>query len=185
MEDVIGSYYVDFINNQNSVIEILCRHYIGALDSEQSQPLKRAKSILFKLFEYKSSSVKLKFEELTCEEVRRHHFTSEQLIDWLLAGDIHLITTHPHQGLINSTVPRWSMNELYNIQLPRLEKHIGFPMNEKLKCPIFQQDKIVYIRSLENNSITNCNPTLSIPITDPDNYDNEEYQQHLVTSVKR
>jgi hypothetical protein len=75
-----------------------------------------------------------------------------EIVDWLLEADIYFILNHIHQG----------MNDIdcrsININLQRLYHHPGFPNGERLSCPIFQQDKFNYIRSIPLESI----PTLKI-----------------------
>jgi hypothetical protein len=55
------------------------------------------------------------------QNMRLLRWTPNDLIDWLLASDIHFILTHPHQG-----VPRWDVSELHGA-LQRLRNHPGFP----------------------------------------------------------
>ena len=67
------------------------------------------------------------------------HWTPVELIDWILDSDFHFILTHVHQSIERfdcATVVR---------ELQRLRGHKGFPQDEELKCPVFLQDKRVYI----------------------------------------
>ena len=71
-------------------------------------------------------------------------------------SDVHFIFGHIHQGLYGL---QWDVVELQN-QLQRLYFHPGWPMGNHLKCPVFIQNKIVYI--LACKEITN--PTLKVEI---------------------
>ena len=73
----------------------------------------------------------------------------EDLVDWLLDCDFHFILSHIHQGYskYNEHQLGWKMDVLYS-QILRLQLHRGFPTGENLKCPVFTQDKIEYLRAV-------------------------------------
>ena len=58
----------------------------------------------------------------------------------MLGGHIHFIISHIHQGLENFG---WNITHMYS-ELDRLKYHPGYPMGQKLQCPIFTQDKWNY-----------------------------------------
>ena len=102
--------------------------------------------------------MKLKYlpieEYLDTDGVKDLGWGLTQLIDWLLEADIHFILNHIHQGMTDVDCRGVNGN------LHRLYHHPGFPNGENLACPIFQQDKFNYIRSIPLESI----PTLRIEI---------------------
>jgi hypothetical protein len=67
----------------------------------------------------------------------------ENIVNWLMESDIHIILTHMHQGL-SWNIPNW-LN-----QMVRLRNHYGWPAHESLQCPIFLQDKYKYIFALKD-----------------------------------
>ena len=69
-------------------------------------------------------------------------FKPKDLIDWLLDCDYHFILTHTHQA-----IEHFNCNEVVN-ELQRLRNHPGFPSGDELQCPIFLQDKRVYIEGM-------------------------------------
>ena len=95
------------------------------------------------------------------QNMRLLRWTPNDLIDWLLASDIHFILTHPHQG-----VPRWDVSELHGA-LQRLRNHPGFPNGTKLNCPVFLQHKFSYLLAIPQF----VNPTLAIQFPDVERQD--------------
>jgi len=74
------------------------------------------------------------------------------LVNWLLDCDIHFILTHPIQAMNG-----WNCSELFPM-LDMLRDHPGWPCGDQFDCPMFTQDKYVYLSSLP--SLTN--PTLKV-----------------------
>jgi hypothetical protein len=95
---------------------------------------------------------------VTTKNLRENDWTEAMLVDWLLAGDIHIIACHPHQGTNGFN---WDVTVLY-AELARLDGHIGFPRGAQCKCPIFSQDKYEYLSAVPSYT----NPTLKIPLTE-------------------
>ena len=90
------------------------------------------------------------FEVMTCDDVKTKRMDEKQLVDWLLDCDIHLIITHLHQN--TAELLRWNMSTLmYEIQ--RLYCHDGYPHRNRLRDPIFLQNKFSYLELIPN--ITN------------------------------
>jgi hypothetical protein len=103
---------------------------------------------------YLQYSDNIKIEIVFINEVRKAGFSSEQLIDWLKAADIHFILNHLHQG--NAS---WSASAI-QLDLRSLENHTGYPSGIGLSCPIFLQDKYLYINALSGRNMSI--PTLQI-----------------------
>lgn len=102
---------------------------------------------------------KLEITELTNNEIRKQQLTPQEVSDWLLESDIHIILSHIHQGLLSQNYFEWTPR-LIDQFFFRLNKHRGFPNGIFLKCPIFLQDKYVYLSAIESL----CLPTLKVPI---------------------
>ena len=106
----------------------------------------------------------IKFEIIDTDSMKREpfKFSPRELIDWLLAGDIHLIIGHLHQG--NDHL-EWDISDLLD-QYQRLRDHLGFPGGRN--DPIFLQNKILYLRALDSDDYveTLC---IGMPQIDPDN----------------
>ena len=80
-------------------------------------------------------------------DIRLDGWTLAQLIEWLKQGDIYFILSHPFQGheIMEGEMEGWDLSQM-GIQLAsNLTGRIGFPRNDKLKCPVFLQDKAKYI----------------------------------------
>lgn len=101
-------------------------------------------------------------ESVDCDTVRKRKWSPADLVDWLLEANVHIILCHPNQGCPMS----WNMIAL-DEELQRLYDHVGFPMQEQLRCPIFRQDKISYLHAVPE--ITN--PTLPIFLIEDHDYD--------------
>ena len=74
------------------------------------------------------------------ETVRHLSWSPDQLVNWLLNSDYHFILSHVHQGMTH-----WNPIEVLAALL-RLSEHLGFPSGLSLTCPIFLQDKALYIK---------------------------------------
>ena len=84
---------------------------------------------------------------LSLKEMRKNALSFADAIEWLLGAHIHVVLTHPHQGLEGSG---WGVEEVYE-EVRRLYYHTGFPCLENLKCPVFCQDKWRYLCLLPPN----------------------------------
>jgi hypothetical protein len=109
-------------------------------------------------------------EILTCDDVNVNRYSIKDIVSWLLASSVHFITGHVHQGLqlqildsssnsIQSGHRRFTMNSILS-ELQRLKLHRGFPFKNYLQCPVFLQDKYVYLAILQNQGM--CNPTFKV-----------------------
>jgi len=91
--------------------------------------------------------------------LKDRNWSAVDLIDWLLGSDIHFVLSHVHQGKSSEGINQmgWNVHHLEE-QLWRLSGHNGFPSGANLKCPIFLQDKMRYIRAVPLYT----NPTLRV-----------------------
>lgn len=82
---------------------------------------------------------------LSHKQVKENNWRQDEIFKWLLVSDIHIILCHIHQG--EKFGGAWDCSE-YILNLLSLEFHLGIPMGEYLRCPIFTQNRISYIYSL-------------------------------------
>ena len=106
-------------------------------------------------FELAEANIEIRY----VEQMREEGWSPNDLVDWLLQSHMHVILTHPHQG-----VPRWDVSEVY-AAIQNLKYHHGFPNGLQLTCPIFLQHKFAYLSSVD--PITN--PTIAVQLPRPDN----------------
>jgi hypothetical protein len=97
----------------------------------------------------------LVFECLSVYDIAVRNWGPNEVINWLLGSDIHVILTHLHQFLTH-----WDFRGVAPA-LERLSSHLGFPSGSCLRCPVFQQDKYRYIQALPSAFTI---PTLKIEI---------------------
>ena len=102
---------------------------------------------------------KLDVKYLTQKVVRKEQMTPEQVSNWLLESDIHIILSHVHQGILEPRYYDWTPRVIEEYFF-RLHQHRGFPTGIQLKCPIFLQDKFKYLSACTDI----CLPTLKVPI---------------------
>jgi hypothetical protein len=69
----------------------------------------------------------------------------------------------------------WDMREALS-HFQRLKFHTGFPTGDQLRCPVFTQDKIVYLKCLGEFA----NNTLTVPLAE-----DGEFTESCLSSVKR
>jgi hypothetical protein len=134
--------------------EISIRTYVGARENPQYHAMICA----WKEMEHKLAPKVLPYffgepEYLFIEQVNRRGMGVEDIIDWLLAGDIHFIICHIHQGFAShgKVLDMVQVKE----QLKRLWFHPGFPKGIKLTCPVLTQDKRGYLDALGVGTLTN------------------------------
>jgi hypothetical protein len=148
------------------VFTFQCRRvYLGNSQGEQVTSFKNAIGrVVATLADRK---IGMTVDYMSLKTMRDKGLSFADVIDWLLGSHLHFVITHPHQGLESSG---WSIVDIYQ-QVKRLWYHPGFPAKEKLKCPIFCQDKHVYVfrLSLHEMSI----PTLCINLQDESSSDLE------------
>lgn len=129
----------------------IVRVFVGGYDSEQDIPFYAAVNSLGGSFNPRKFDFQYKF----IKDVGDQQWGARDLVNWLLASHVHFIICHPHQGLEDMC---WYMDDLYK-QILRLFYHPGFPTGDQLRCPIFTQDKIRYIKALQ--PVGWCTPTFA------------------------
>jgi hypothetical protein len=101
---------------------------------------------------------------ITVNYINESGWSEKELVDWLLDSHIHFILSHVHQGVGNFL--HWNM-EVLDSQLQRLKFHLGFPNLGKLKCPVFLQNKYIYLSKMPMQKV---NHTLQLFLTDDSKY---------------
>ena len=101
----------------------------------------------------------VKIAYLNVTDVKNNKWKPQNLVYWLLGGNLHIVIIHPHQRMPQN----WSMADLYN-EFGRLYYHDGFPNEGKLSCPIFTQDKYGYLEPLFDSEI--CLTTLRVDLVE-------------------
>ena len=140
--------------NRNKNV-VLLRVFLGA--TRQEEPFKRgiaeAQSIL------REQNIQLQMEIFGQDYVKNEkHWTVTQLIDWLLASDVHLVPCHIHEGNLNKT-PSWNVDNIMD-QVRRLKYHLGLPMGKHVDCAVWNGNKFVLSESSEGFSA----PSMQIPL---------------------
>jgi len=152
---------------------VFVRVFTGADGSHQKGPF----LIAFEAFKRsitRTSSKVIIVEELSTKLLASHKWQPNQYVDWLLHSHVHFILGHVHQSLRLHNL-YWYMPEALR-EYQRLTYHPGFPSGEQLRCPVFTQDKLVYIRALGELA----NKTLSVPVVEDGIYDT-----HSLLEVER
>jgi len=125
---------------------IIIHAYYGGKWSPQNIPFTSAVSRL--------PHHNLTIEYMNCDDVKSAKWGIKELIDWLQASHVHMITTHVHQGYTHQKLDM----AFLQTQLQRLHYHDGFPTGNFLRCPVFTQDKYEYLSVMGSLA----NPTLRI-----------------------
>jgi len=139
---------------------ILIRVFIGGSNSVQAEDLEHA--IIKVVNKCKDCfGLTIRVEKFTNDDVKNKlKWSIGDLIDALLESDIHIISSHVHQGNISKT-GSWNMFNISN-NINRLEYHLGIPMGNHIHCPVFRQDKMELYRYLDDLSA----PTIQILLND-------------------
>lgn len=133
---------------------VLLRVFYGGSASVQSIPFLAAAGEITTL-----SESDLYVETVDICQLKDRNWSAVDLVDWLLGSDVHFVLSHVHQGKSNEGTNQmgWDVHRLEE-ELWRLSDHKGFPTGKNLKCPVFLQDKIRYIRAVPQYT----NPTLRV-----------------------
>jgi hypothetical protein len=108
---------------------------------------------------------------LTVKSCKEKGWSFEDVIDWLLSCHVHFVLSHIHQGLERRSAPL-DMSDCV-LQLQRLQFHPGFPTGDFTMCPVFNQNKGVYIEALGSMA----NPTHYMLVKDViSDYSQEEIE---------
>ena len=143
---------------RNSGGVVLVRVFTGGKASIQSGPFSSAMKRFQR--ECRSSNRVLNVECIDTQTLADLKWQPNQFVEWFLHAHVHFIIAHSHQSLFTHNL-LWNMSEAL-AQFQRLRYHAGFPTGDQLRCPVFTQDKIDYIRCLGELAIT----TLTIPVTE-------------------
>jgi hypothetical protein len=84
------------------------------------------------------------------------NWTLARVMKFLIECHCYFIINHPHQGTQDL---QWSMQEFYS-RLQCLSTRIGFPSGPNLRCPVFTQNKGLYLYRAKEY----CNPSLIIEL---------------------
>ena len=148
----------------------LVRIFSGGRQSTQSGPFFAA----LKVYQRRVGAGALRIEVMDTSMLCRFKWTPKQFVDWLLQSNIHFILAHVHQSLLLHNL-MWDMREALS-HFQRLKFHTGFPTGDQLRCPVFTQDKIVYLKCLGEFA----NNTLTVPLAE-----DGEFTESCLASVKR
>lgn len=161
------------IINRDNVI--LIRIFTGIKTSIQNDNWDCAFNNLYSKLAMAVYPKRFVIEKIGVRKVCEMKWGITDIIDWLLDSDIHFILSHIHQGFISSS-KHLNMDEVLG-QLKRLNTHNGFPNGEALNCPVFTQNKILYLRALGNMA----NNTLCIYLK----ADISLYTENVLDAIKR
>jgi len=114
----------------------LIRVFSGGEAGAQVQPFLSAISATL---DKHRTHISIMVEYLSTSQLRSKHMTPNDLVDWLLASDIHIFLSHAHQSIVT-----WNCREIIDAYW-RLCSHNGFPSGLGLFCNIFLQNKYGYL----------------------------------------
>ena len=138
----------------------LVRVFSGGKASIQSGPFHTAmKKIQRSLRSNIEGNRLLIVEEMDTARLCELKLQPKQFVDWFLRANAYFLLAHVHQSLFNHNLV-WDMKEAV-AQFQRLRYHNGFPSGDQLRCPVFTQDKISYIRYLGDLAIK----TMTVPLS--------------------
>ena len=109
-------------------------------------------------------NIDITFTEFTNDVVKyKYHWTCTELFNNLLSADIHIISTHLHQGMMaQGGLGTWNVpNILKNLR--RVRTHLGIPSGRYIDCPVATQDKMRYYDALQPLNL--CAPTIQVDIS--------------------
>ena len=142
---------------------IVVRVFSGAIYSTQAGPFKAAMQA-FKRSQSSSISRTIIVEEIDTKTLCSLKWQPYQFCNFLLHSHCYFMLAHPHQSLLLHQL-LWYMPEAL-AEYNRLKYHNGFPSGEQLRCPVFTQDKIEYIKRLGDLAL----PTLTVPLDEEGMY---------------
>ena len=120
---------------------ILIHCFHGGPHCHQLLPFKRAMDLV----RLKLPGIVIEVAYLSLSDIRKlKGWSAANFVDWLLSSHLHFITTHIHQG---TETFGWHIESLYG-ELQRLKYHPGFPNMASLGCPMFTQNKMLYLKNL-------------------------------------
>lgn len=135
-----------FRGSPNKILKILV--FESGRNAVQLKPFNEALGLAPSLQRLKSLGYSIQLRRINNDEMRSHKLFPklEDLFKCVREFDIHMFLSHIHQAIDmrTKTFKEWNIPKiLYHFDL--LELHNGFPFGEKLKCPVFTQDKFEQI----------------------------------------
>jgi len=149
---------------------LLVRIFSGGKQSTQSGPFFAA----LKAYKRQVGARTLQVEVMDTRMLCDMSLSPNQFVMWFLQSNVHFLIAHVHQSLLLHNL-KWDMREALS-QFQRLKYHTGFPTGDQLRCPVFTQDKIVYLKCLGNLA----NNTLTVPLSE-----DGEFSDNCLATVKR
>jgi hypothetical protein len=121
------------------------------------------------------NNIKLEVIILSLSEIRNDasYWTICRVIQFLIDCHCYFIVSHPHQGTQGL---QWCTQEFYT-RLQSLSARVGFPSGENLKCPVFTQNKGLYLLHAQEF----CNPTLLVDLKIWNNSNCLFYNNNLIS----
>ena len=140
---------------------VLIRGFVGGSGSEQRDSLEKALQRL--IIKYKSRNITILWEKYTNDYVRNIlKWAPCDLFTALIAADIHVVSTHVHQGMLaKGGTGTWCMENILK-SIPRLKYHLGIPNGIHVNCPVWSQNKMNLYTCLE--ALDLCIPTIYVKI---------------------
>ena len=147
-------------DNKNPNI-VLIRAFVGGSGGVQVEPLELAVERL--IIKYNSRNITIIFEKYTNDKVRNVlKWSPSDLFSALIAADIHVVSTHIHQGMLTKGgTGAWCMENILK-NIPRLQYHLGVPNGIHINCPVWSQNKMHLYACLE--ALDLCIPTIYVKI---------------------
>jgi len=139
---------------------LLIRVFSGGMAGVQVQPFLTAISAT--LAKHRSH-INIMVEYLSTSQLRTKHMTPNDLVDWLLASDIHYFLSHAHQSIV-----AWDCRDITDAYW-RLVAHNGFPSGLGLFCNIFLQNKYGYLDCMGDFCNTSIKVNLPLDTLNPVN----------------
>ncbi len=164
INDLLALTQIQAIKENEDPRKVLIRVFIGShTGGENGTPLAKAYSRVARHY-LVHRNIEVTLQEFTNDVVKyTYHWTCTELFNHLLAADIHIISTHLHQGLLAlGGLGTWHMeNILKNLQ--RCRTHLGVPSGRFVDCPVATQDKMRYYEALQPLGL--CAPTIKVDIS--------------------
>jgi len=162
LDKILAIAEIDGLNKNKNDNIVTIGIFTGGSDARQKDDVINAAGVVESFFQ--DLGIEIRYSIFDNETVfNKKHWTPSDLINFLLEHDIHLIPTHGHQGNIarGNDINRlmWTANE-YVDKLQLLQYHLGYPNGRYLFCPVYLQDKFMYLTHLQKY----CTPSLSIEI---------------------
>ena len=156
---------IDGLRANKNPKRVLIRAFTGAVKAELSTPVFVAFARVIE--HYRTKDIDVIVNTFSNDTVRNtYHWTCTELFDHLLGADIHIISTHLHQGMLG--LGGFEVNGTWNIpnilkNYERLRYHLGSPCGIYVDNPVMNQNKMGYYEPLQALGL--CAPTTSVDIS--------------------